>query len=81
MNLKNIYSSLVIISILTIPYIDYQTFPYSASLWGYGLGFLLVPVIFAGISKLFKGSFQNWFNGVGTLVFIGHIAQALTSVP
>ena len=71
--LKTWYSVGVCIALLSVPYIEFQVFPYSLDTFAYALGFILVPVIIGGIGKLFKGSFQFTFNVIGTLLFISVI--------
>lgn len=76
---KTWYSIALTWVIMCIPYIQFQIFPYPPDMIAYGAGYLSTPVIAGGIAKVFKGSFQNWFNGIGTAMFIGAVANVLTS--
>ena len=83
MNKKNIYSAVVIYAMMSIPYIEGYGFPYSISVFAYGFGYCLSPVIIGGLAKLmavlfkYELSFQSWFNGVGTLVFLSGLLRTL----
>ena len=77
---KTWYSIALTWVIMGIPYIQFQIFPYPPDMIAYGTGYLFVPIIAGGIAKVFKGSFQNWFNGMGTAMFIGAVANVLTGV-
>jgi hypothetical protein len=77
---KTWYSIALTWVIMGIPYIQFQMFPYPPDMIAYGAGYLFVPMIAGGIAKAFKGSFQNWFNGMGTAMFIGAVANVLTGV-
>ena len=74
---KTWYSIALTWVIMCIPYIQFQIFPYPPDMIGYGLGILFVPIIAGGIAKVFKGSFQNYFNGVGTAVIISSVGRVL----
>ena len=74
---KTWYSIALTWAIMCIPYIQFQIFPYPPDMIGYGLGILFVPIIAEGIAKVIKGSFQNWFNGIGTAVVISSLGNVL----
>ena len=83
MSKKNIYSLVVIFAMMSIPYIEGYGFPYSISVFAYGVGYCLSPVIIGGLAKLmavlfkYELSFQSCFNGVGTLVFLSGLLRTL----
>ena len=74
---KTWYSIALTWVIMGIPYIQFQIFPYPPDMIAYGTGYLFVPIIAGGIAKVFKGSFQNWFNGIGMVMFIAAVGNVL----
>ena len=80
-SLKRTYCYLLILAILSIPYLEYGVFPYNAELFAYGIGYLFVPLIAGGISRISsrakEGKFLSGFNVIGTLMFIGVVANIL----
>ena len=80
-SLKGSYGFLVLLAVLSIPYIEYGVFPYNVDLFAYAIGFLVVPLIAGGISRISRGaeggSFLLGFNVIGTLMFMGVVANIL----
>lgn len=80
-NYKTIYTCLLLLGIMCIPYLEGMGFPYSISVFAYGVGMIFSPLLISGIamaiSKLFKRnlSFHNWFNVSGTLVLLGAVLR------
>jgi hypothetical protein len=74
---KTWYSIALTWVIMGIPYIQFQIFPYPPDMIAYGAGYLFVPIIAGGIAKVFKGSLQNWFNGIVTAVVISSVGNVL----
>ena len=83
MSNKNIYSLVVIFAMMSVPYFEGYGFPWSIDVFAYAVGFSLTPVLIGGLAKLiavickYELSFQSWFNGVGTLIFISGLLQTL----
>ena len=74
-SLKTGYSIVIVLAILYIPIIDNYEVHYGVSSFGYAIGFLMVPIIFGGIARSVKASFQNTFNITGTIIFVSSIVQ------
>jgi hypothetical protein len=72
---KTWYSIGIVWAILCIPIIEFGVFPYDGMTFAYALGQLSVPVIGGGIAKLFKATFQNTFNVLGTMLFVSAVMQ------
>ena len=85
MSIKTIYSCVLIFGFMCVPYLEGYPFPYSPSVIGYAFGLLLTPILITAIAKaiavVFKKelSFQYWFNGVGTWVLIGALANLVNT--
>ena len=83
MSKKSIYTLVVFFAIMSLPYFEGSSFPYSIEVFAYAVGYSFAPIFIVALVQLialifkYEINFQSWFNVVGTLLFLNGLLHAL----